>query len=83
MEKILLTIEAPSVGQKFDILAPPYMTMEQLRTLLYPVLEELTNGAYSPSGKEILCRREDQKILPLDIEMNRLDVQVGDHLILF
>lgn len=83
MEKLLLAIEVPSVGKSFDALVPRFMTVEQLRQLLYQPLAELTNGAYIPSGEEILCSREDRRVLPVNVELEKLGINMGDHLVLF
>ena len=83
MDKLLLTIEVPSVEQIFDFTAPKTITPGLMRELLYQVLAELTGGAYIPSGAELLCRREDRKVLPTEVLLEDSGVQMGDHLILF
>ena len=83
MDKLLLTIEVPSVEQIFDFTAPKTITPGLMRELLYQVLAELTGGAYIPSGAELLCRREDRKVLPTEVPLEDSSVQMGDHLILF
>lgn len=83
MDKLLLTIEVPSVEQIFDFTAPKTITPGLMRELLYQVLAELTGGAYIPSGAELLCQREDRKVLPTEVSLEDSGVQMGDHLILF
>ncbi len=83
MDKLLLTIEVPSVEQIFDFTAPKTITPGLMRELLYQVLAELTGGAYIPSGAELLRRREDRKVLPTEVSLEDSGVQMGDHLILF
>ena len=83
MDKLLLTIEVPSVEQIFDFTAPKTITPGLMRELLYQVLAELTGGAYIPSGAELLCRREDRKVLPTEVPLEDSGVHMGDHLILF
>lgn len=83
MEKILVTFEVPSVALKFDALVPRFIAAEQLREILYPVLEELSNGAYIPSGEEVFCRKEEKRLLPLGIALENLGIEMGDHLIVF
>ena len=75
MDKLLLTIEVPSVEQIFDFTAPKTITPGLMRELLYQ--------AYIPSGAELLCRREDRKVLPTEVSLEDSGVQMGDHLILF
>lgn len=83
MEKLLVTIEVPSVEQQFDLLVPPSLTPSLLRELLYQLLNELTVSAYVSSGRETLCRREDRKILPSEVSLEDSGIRMGDHLILF
>lgn len=47
MDKLLLTIEVPSVEQIFDFTAPKTITPGLMRELLYQVLAELTGGPTS------------------------------------
>ena len=88
MDKLLLTIEVPSVEQIFDFTAPKTITPGLMRELLYQVLAELTGGAYIPSGAELLCRRDLGELtarttLPTEVSLEDSGVQMGDHLILF
>ena len=83
MDKLLVTFEVPSVALQFDALVPEFMSVEELRPLLYPLLEELTNGAYVPSQQEVLCRKEDAVLLPLGVGLRETGVKMWDCLILF
>ena len=77
MDKLLVTFEVPSVALQFDALVPEFMSVEELRPLLYPLLEELTNGAYVPSQQEVLCRKEvrDGKLICLDENMKKYSIK--------
>lgn len=83
MEKLLVTIEVPSVEQRFDLTVPKALTPQLLIQLLYQLLAELTGNAYVPSGTELLCRREDRSVLPIDLSLDEIGIRMGDHLILF
>lgn len=83
MEKILITFEVPSVALRFDALVPGFMMADQLRELLYPILEELSGGSYIPSGEEVFCRRDEKRLLPLGITLENMGIESGEHLILF
>lgn len=83
MEKLLVTIEVPSVEQSFDLVVPETLTPQLLIQLLYQLLAELTGNAYVPSGTELLCQREDRSVLPIDLPLNEIGIRMGDHLILF
>lgn len=83
MEKLLVTIEVPSVEQIFDLTVPCSLTPQLLTQLLYQLLAELTGNAYVPSGTELLCRREDQRVLPMEASLEEIGIRMGDHLILF
>ena len=83
MDKLLVTFEVPSMALQFDALVPEFMSVEELRPLLYPLLEELTNGAYVPSQQEILCRKEDAVLLPLGVGLRETGVKMVACLVLF
>lgn len=83
MDKILVTFEVPSVALRFDAWVPAFLTPEGLRELLYPLIRELTGGAYTPSGEEVLCRKDDGRLLPLGVSLKSMQVESGDHLLVF
>lgn len=83
MDKLLITIEVPAVGQIFDITVPESLSVEMLIGLLYQLLRELGSGMYVPSGTEVLCRREDRRLLSGSRTLKDNDIQMGDHLLLF
>ena len=83
MDKLLITIEVPAVGQIFDITVPESLSAEMLIELLYQLLRELGSGMYMPSGTEVLCRREDRRLLAGSRTLKDNDIQMGDHLLLF
>ena len=83
MDKILVTFEVPSVALRFDAWVPGFMTPEQLRPLLFYLVKRLTNDAYAPSGEEVFCRREDNRLLPLEVSLKEMQVENGDHLLMF
>lgn len=83
MDKILVTFEVPAVALRFDAWVPEFVTPEGLRVLLYPLIRELTGGAYIPSGEEVLCRRDNGRLLPLGISLKSMKVEFGDHLLVF
>ena len=83
MNKLLVTIEVPAVEQVFDLTVPWDLSAKLLIELLYQLLKELGNGLYMPSHTEVLCRREDGRLLMQDRTLQENDVHMGDHLILF
>jgi len=83
MDKILVTFEVPSLALRFDAWVPGFMTPEQLRPLLFSLLKGLTNDAYVPSGEEVFCRKDDSRLLPLTVSLRDMQVENGDHLLMF
>lgn len=83
MDKILVTFEVPSVALRFDAWVPEFITTEDLRPLLYTILKELTSDTYVCSGEEVLCRKDDKRLLPLGVALKDMRVENGDHLLIF
>lgn len=83
MDKLLVTIEVPSVGQIFDLTVPDTLSAEMLIELLNQLLGELENGIYVPSGCEVLCCRETGTLLCSSRTMQENNIRMGDHLILY
>ena len=83
MEKILVNLKVPACGLSFDCRIPGYLTARQAADLLCDSAAALSNGVYSRSGDEVLCRGEDGKLLARESTLKESGITTGDHLILF
>ena len=55
MEKVLVTLVVPSLGKKYDVLLPVFLTVSEIVPLLTEALVDLTGKSYVTSGNEFLC----------------------------
>ncbi len=55
MDKILIELYVPAIGEKFDLFVPDFLKIRTLRHLLSEAVKELSDNRYASSGEEILC----------------------------
>lgn len=82
MEKILVSIECPSIAQKFDVYVPKSLTVKEAAGLLGRGLEELSNHRYVSSGNEFLCMKETKVLLREEATLRDYGIQNGDCLVI-
>ena len=82
MEKILLSIECPSISNSFDVYVPTSLTVKEAAQLLGKGLEEISNRRYISSGNEFLCKKEDRILLKEEVILKDYGIQNGDHIVI-
>ena len=82
MEKILVSIECPSIDRCYDVYIPNSLTVKQAARLLGKGMEELSNRRYISSGNEFLCMKEQHILLKEEVLLKDYGIQNGDHLVL-
>ncbi len=83
MNKIYVILEFPALKTEYDFLLPDYVQVSSLTALIASAVNELTDGAFVPTGKELLCTREGKKVLHPDYTLADYDVTNGMRLMLF
>ncbi len=83
MNKVCVVLETPAVNREDDMLLPDYLPIETLQKLICDAVKDLSRGAFEPTGKELLCRREDGIILNPHYTLADYKVTDGMHLMLF
>lgn len=83
MNKICVILELPALKKEYDLLLPDYVLISTLTGLIASAVNELTNGAFIPTGRELLCKREGRQVLHPDYTLADYGVTNGMRLILF
>ena len=83
MEKVLITLVIPSLGEKYDVLLPVFLTVGEIIPLLTEALTDITGKRYVTSGTEFLCSSERQIIFNRTYTIEACGIQNGDKLFLF
>ena len=63
MQKTLVALEVPAIGESFEVMIPPQLSIRELSACLAQAVEELTEGRYHASGNEFLCAGERGELL--------------------
>lgn len=78
MDKVLVCVLVPSIGQKFDVTIPKYMMIEAVIQLLAEALSGITNNNYSSSRTELLCWVEKEIVLSGKKTFSDYGIRNGD-----
>lgn len=57
MDKIIIQLTVPAVNREFDIFVPLDLNVGELTKIIVRGVEDLCDGAYIPSGNEMLNLR--------------------------
>ncbi len=80
--KLLLTLEAASISQSFEVLVPDFLKIKELIPLFVKIAEELSGNLYKSSGTEFLCSAVENTILDSNSTLEEYNIKNGDHLIM-
>lgn len=83
MNKLLITLEIPSMGESFDLFAPGFLEIGMLIPLLTEAVAELSGHRFTPSGQELLCSEKGKTLFCPDRTLGEYGVKNGDRLMLF
>ena len=82
MEKKLICLEVPMIGESYAVLIPDFLTVEEVVPLLHEAVRTITKEYYAESDRELLCRRETMEILAAGRRLSDYNLENGDHLVL-
>ncbi len=82
MNKVCVIIETPALKREDDFLLPDYLPIKTVKTLVSDIVKELSSGAFVPTGRELLCKKEDGIIMHPDYTLSDYEVTNGMHLML-
>ena len=63
MNKVLIELFVPAIGDHFDIFAPLDVEVSKLNKIIAHGVEEITDGRYTASENEQLCLKEPYGLL--------------------
>lgn len=82
MEKILVNLFVPSVQEKYDIFVPSNLEIGVLVSVLANGVQDLCNGRYCQSEKEMLIRLSPDIVLNPHKTLSYYDIKDGARLVL-
>ena len=83
MEKKLIALELPCLGERYDMFIPMDFQIAELLKLLSSAAVSLSEGRFSPSGEELLCFPKTREVLDPLLTLEDYEIGNGDHLMLF
>ena len=82
MQKLVLKLYVPSVGEYFDMSAPADLEIAELTAVLAKAAEELYPGRYKSSHQEILIQKSPDRLLDKKRTLSDYGIADGTNLIL-
>ena len=82
MNKVLVELHIPTIGEHFDILAPVDVPLDGLITVLVSGVVEVSNGKYVASGSEQLCTKSPEGRMDPLLTLQDYGIQDGTQLYL-
>lgn len=82
MNKVLIEICVPAIGDHFDVFAPVDVPIRELNGIVANGIAEITSGKYVASEEEHLCRKEPVSVLNPSLTLQDYDIQDGIQLYL-
>ena len=82
MEKLLIALRVPALGETYDLSVPDFLPVGQLISMLAQALADLSGGEYISSGQALLCRAEARGILNPGHTLGEYRIQNGEELLL-
>ncbi len=82
MNKVLIEICIPAIGNYFDIFAPVDVPIGKLNGIIANGIAEITNGKYVASECEQLCQKEPAGILNPSLSLQDYGIKDGMQLYL-
>lgn len=82
MGKILIRLEIPSVKEQYDLFVPTDIDIKSLTNILANGIQELSNGRYGTSGKEMLMNRSPVSLLNPNKTLDDYCIKDGSVLII-
>lgn len=82
MNKVLVEIYIPAIGEHFDIFVPVDVSIRDVTKVITDGVVEITNGKYVASNCELLCLKEPAGLLDPSCTLGDYGVKVGTQLYL-
>ncbi len=82
MDKILIRLSVPALGEEFDLFVPVKLKIGFLTRILAEGVSELSSGRYNLSGEEMLNQRTPARLLDPRKTLAEYGVEEGADLVL-
>ena len=82
MEKVLVNLFVPSLGERYDVYIPTFLRVEEITSLLAKTMVDLSAHQYVSSGEEFLCSLDQNQLLRQERTLADYDIVNGEHLML-
>ena len=82
MEKVLVNLFVPSLGERYDVYIPTFLRVEEITSLLAKTMVDLSAHQYVSSGEEFLCSIDQNQLLRQERTLADYDIVNGEHLML-
>ena len=82
MEKVLVNLFVPSLGERYDVYLPTFLRVDVITSLLAEIIVDLSAHQYVSSGEEFLCSIDQNQLLRQERTLTDYDIVNGEHMML-
>lgn len=82
MNKLLVKIYIPSIGQTYEMFLPVQTALHEVIPHIAGMLEQYSEGEYCSNHHEVLCEQTTGKILDINYSARELGLHNGSTLVL-
>lgn len=82
MDKVLVEVFVPVLDCSFDMFLPLHLSICEVLTLLKKAISDLSDHCFVADDDTVLCRRDDGKILDINMSVYELNICNGSKLML-
>ena len=82
MEKVLIEVFVPVLGESYDVFIPLTSPMYEVLELLKRAVTEMSDGRFIADESTAICHREDGTIININLSVYELELRNGSKLMI-
>ena len=82
MEKVLIEVFVPVLGQAFEVFVPVQSPMYEVFELIKKAVKELSDGRYIADENTAICYKDSGTIININLSVYELEIRNGSKLML-
>lgn len=82
MDKILVEVYVPALGDSWDMFIPQEIKMVQILDMMKKAVDDLSEGRFQVDENTTVCYRKDGAILNINLSVKELELENASKLML-
>ena len=82
MNKVLVEIKVPTIGETYDVFIPLDLQLGQVTELVGKLVEKLSDGNFRYNKTTVMCSGDTGNVYDINVVIDELDIKNGSQFIL-